>query len=203
MRNATIPPMADVPQTLTDTEWGDLDEDVEGELVDGVLVEEEMAGWEHERVVAWLVRVIGNWAEDHGAQIGGSEAKLGIRKNRGRMPDLAVYLRGERSPPRRGVIRVPPSIVVEVVTPTPRDQRRDRVEKVSDYAEFGVRWYWLVDPEARTLEILELGPDGRYIHALGATDGVVEAPSCPGLVLHLSALWKKLDEDGKGPAGDH
>jgi Uma2 family endonuclease len=163
------------------------------------LVEEEMASWDHEQVVVWLARVFGNWAEEHGAQVGGSEAKFGIRQNRGRKPDLSVYLRDHRFPPRRGVIRVPPSIAVEVVTPTPRDQRRDRVEKVADYAEFGVRWYWLLDPELRTFEILELGLDGRYVHAVGATEGSVEVPGCPGLVIDLEALWRKLDQDQEVP----
>ncbi len=193
MTGATIPPMANVPQQLTAEQWAELEEDADGELVDGVLVEDEMAGFGHETVVAWLIRVIGNWGAAHGARIGGSFAKFGIRGDRGRMPDVCVYLADARLPPRRGLIRVPPSIMIEVVTPTPRDQRRDRVEKVADYAEFGVRWYWLVDPELRTLEILELGPDGRYVHALGAVSGSVQVPGCPGLAIDLDELWRELD----------
>ena len=40
---------------MTLAEWGDLDEDVEGELVDGILEEEEMPTWLHELIVAWFV----------------------------------------------------------------------------------------------------------------------------------------------------
>ncbi len=91
-------------------------------------------------------------------------------------------------------MRVPPSIAVEVVSLAPRHQRRDRVEKVDDYARFGIRWYWLLDPAARTLQILELGADGRYVVALGATDGVVESvPGCEGLRLDLDGLWREID----------
>lgn len=39
---------------MTLQEWGELDEDVEGELVDGALEEEEMATVLHELVVRWL-----------------------------------------------------------------------------------------------------------------------------------------------------
>jgi hypothetical protein len=44
------------PKPMTVEEWGELDEDIEGELVDGVLEEEEVATFLHEIVVMWLWR---------------------------------------------------------------------------------------------------------------------------------------------------
>src|SRR5438034_8253022 len=42
-------------------EWASLPEDEPGELVDGLLVEEEVADWDHEDVVAWLMLLLGAW----------------------------------------------------------------------------------------------------------------------------------------------
>jgi Uma2 family endonuclease len=94
---------------------------------------------------------------------------------------------------------VPADVLVEVVSPSPRDARRDRIEKLSEYAAFGVRYYWILDPTVRTLEIFALDSNGRYVHALGAAEGKVEnVPGCEGLVLDLDALWLELDQAAEG-----
>jgi Uma2 family endonuclease len=175
-------------------QWAELDDDERCELVEGALVEPEMPAFLHDLVVTWLGQVLVTWAASRGALVAGSGVKLGLAPGRGRIPDLIVYLGGARRPPLKGLVDVPPSIVVEVVMPDPRDQRRDRVEKVADYAAFGIPWYWLVDPELRAFEILELGADGRYAHAASATEGVMDrVPSCEGLAIDVGALWAAVD----------
>jgi Uma2 family endonuclease len=69
----------------------------------------------------------------------GSELKLKVAPKRGRKPDASAYLPGRLPPVRTAsVTRQPPSIVVEVLSPRPRDVRRDMVDKLGDYAAFGV-----------------------------------------------------------------
>lgn len=178
---------------MTLEEWADLDEDVPGELVDGQLVEEEVARNLHEVPVSWLVGTLRSWAIPRGGWVFGSEHKLGIAAGRGRKPDVSMYFPGTRLRANAGLSRTPPAVVVEVASPSPRDVHRDRVEKLREYAKFSVRFYWLVDPRTRLFEILELGADGRYTIAVSASEGTIVVPGCEGLTLDLNELWAEVE----------
>lgn len=91
-------------------------------------------------------------------------------------------------------MRVPPDIVVEVVSPSPRDERRDRIEKMDEYAAFGVRFYWLFDPSIQSLEIFGL-TGSRYARAARATEGALHhVPGCEGLTIDLDEIWDEISE---------
>jgi len=85
-------------------------------------------------------------------------------------------------------IEGPPALVVEVLSPT--TTAYDRTTKAQRYAALGIPHYWIVDPEARTLECFRrheatyqllgsFGPEDTFTH-----------PDFPDLGLHLAALWQ-------------
>lgn len=187
-------------QAMTLAQWADMDEDDPGELVDGYLVEEEDVGALHDVIAGFLVWLLKGWLGARGGFVLVSDTRFGVAPLRGRKPDISVYFPG-RKPAAQGLVTTPPDIMIEVVSPRPKDARRDRVEKTTEYAGFGVRYYWIVDPALRTFEVFELGADGRYIRALGASEGVVDpVPGCDGLRVDLDTLWAEasrlLDEEG-------
>ncbi len=182
------------PPPLTLEEWAGLDKEEAGELVDGQIVEDEEVGTEHDIAAGWLIWVLQSWLGARGGFVGTSDTRFGVSPTRGRKPDTYVYLPG-RKLSRTSLVTTPPDIMVEIVSPRPKDARRDRVEKTREYAAFGVRFYWIVNPAIRTVEIFELGADGRYVVAASAADGKIDpVPGCEGLVLDVDALWAKLDQ---------
>lgn len=142
-----------------------MEEDAPGELVDGELVEEEDAGALHESIAFFLARVIGNWLGGRGRVLL-SDAKLAVSERRGRKPDLSVWLTRAKLP-ARSVIRTPPDVAIEIVSPTPKDRRRDRFEKVVLRPSRGsaplvgpadrLRWMWMKPADLRTFS--GTGPD--------------------------------------------
>ena len=179
---------------LTVSEWAELDEDTPGELVDGRLEEEEMPTALHEAVAGWILRILGSWLAPIGGMVFGAELKLIVRKNQGRKADVSAYFPGRQLPAGGlGATRRPPSIVVEVLSPRPRDVRRATIDMLREYGAFGVTYYWLVDPLARTMEVRELHDDGRPVILLAVAEGSHAIPGCEGLVVDLDALWAEVD----------
>jgi Uma2 family endonuclease len=77
----------------------------------------------------------------------------------------------------------PPDLVAEVMSPS--TAARDRRVKRDRYEHFGVPEYWVVDPEARTVEVWKLAEGAREAVVYGATDTLEWAPVQGRVALHI------------------
>ena len=104
------------------------------------------------------------------------------------VPDLAGWRR-ERLPsiPDEAFIAVAPDWICEVLSPS--TVSIDRVKKLAIYARERVAHAWLIDPIARTVEILRLDTGGWLIVATFSDLDVVRAEPFEAIELDLSLLW--------------
>jgi Uma2 family endonuclease len=79
-----------------------------------------------------------------------------------------------------------PDLVVEILSPGTR--RRDLTTKWDLYARFGVREYWIVDPDARNVTVLALTGD-KYERVPLTNDDMIQSRVLPGLTLALTAVF--------------
>lgn len=169
----------------------DLDEDDARELLDGQLVEIEMPTWTHERIVAVLITILTQWSWSRKTgQVLASGYRLRIDERRGTMPDVQFYRRSNQpAGQEKGLEHGRPDLVIEVISPSSRS--KDSVRKLYDYAAIGVPEYWLIDPEARTLERLVLR-EGSY-SIVEAVEGVArfQPEGFDGLEIDLGKLWNE------------
>jgi len=80
-----------------------------------------------------------------------------------------------------------PDLVVEVLSPS--TTAHDRATKLPIYAESGVAEVWLIDPQAKTLEVLKLGGKKYYVDATLVGDQVLASNLFPGWQLPLTDLF--------------
>jgi Uma2 family endonuclease len=104
-------------------------------------------------------------------------------------PDILVFLNEHRSRTTENGHFGPPDLAVEVLSPGTAE--RDRVRKLELYGRYGVREYWIVDPEARAIEIYGLDT-GRLGMASTHDSGEVRSVAVlPGFSASLAEIFQE------------
>ncbi len=89
----------------------------------------------------------------------------------------------------QGRVRGAPDICIEVTSASTRE--RDRTLKYERYAHFGVREYWIIDPDPQTVEVFVL-EDGNYQpFATAHTGDHVRSRVLPELEFSASMLFTR------------
>jgi Uma2 family endonuclease len=103
-------------------------------------------------------------------------------------PDV-LFVASARSGILQDWIRGAPDLLVEILSP--EGVERDRLVKRDLYARNGVKEYWLVDPEARSVEVLGLNASGRYEPSGYFEErDTVASPVLAGLALPVVELFQ-------------
>jgi Uma2 family endonuclease len=79
-----------------------------------------------------------------------------------------------------------PTLVVEVLSPP--TARLDRDRKLNLYAEHDVPYYWIADPESRSVEAYALA-EGEYGLVVRVTNKPAALPPFSDLTIDLAAFW--------------
>jgi len=112
------------------------------EYIDGELLERNVGEWDHSRLQALVSRYLGNREKESGTFVV-VEQRVQVKPTRFRVPDISVVMR----PPEGGIIKEPPFLCVEILSP--RDRMQEMQERIDDYIAFGVPFVWLIHPKTR------------------------------------------------------
>lgn len=80
-----------------------------------------------------------------------------------------------------------PTLAVEILSASTRET--DRNAKLRLYAGYGVPWYWIVDPDARVVEVYRLEAGSYILTKRIEGDEPLSAEPFPDLALAPTALW--------------
>ena len=178
------------PIKMTARQYLQLGEDPVGvrlELVDGEIAVSPTQTPSHSRVVIRLVAILNFHILEN--QLGElfSAMDIVLADCDVRRPDLLffsndrLYLVGEKA------MEGPPDLAVEVLSPS--SIKTDRVDKFEQYRLAGVKHYWIVDPELKSIEAWML--KGQEYVDVGRGQGavIIRLEPFADLEIPLSRLW--------------
>lgn len=140
--------MAAAPAPLTEHEYLHTAWEYEPEYVDGELIERSLPNQNHATVAENLPLAIRQMAPSLRTL---PQFRIRVAPHRYRLPDIPIYA----VPVPARAFNVPPLAVIEILSPD--DSHSQLRAKFEDYRRFGVPYIWLVDPEARLIEVYEKG----------------------------------------------
>ncbi len=132
----------------------------------------------HQELERWFLSVLSCYCEER--HVGTALHNVLVclsRRRRFRIPDIIFVTKDRESIIEETMLRAPPDMVVEIVSPD--SVSRDWRDKYGEYEEFGIREYWIIDPQAQSFEVYLLNSAGKY-QQLKVTGGVVHSTVIPG-----------------------
>ncbi len=102
-------------------------------------------------------------------------------------PDL-LFVGTERTNILKDWVRGAPDLAVEILSSTTAS--RDRGLKMRTYARYGVREYWLVDPEQKTVEVYRLVEAGYELARTFQSTDTLTSELFPGLGLPVTPIFE-------------
>jgi Uma2 family endonuclease len=169
-------------------EWAN--EDTFAEWVDGRVIFMTTDAM-HQQISAFLFKILIHFVEerDLGDVWGPPFVMRAQRGGPGREPDLLYFSKQTLERVRGNWLEGPADLVVEVVSSESR--KRDRIEKFREYAESGVREYWIIDPAREQAEFFGLEDGGHYVPLPSDEFGRVYSKVLPDLWIDTGWLARR------------
>jgi Uma2 family endonuclease len=178
------------------------DEDFRAEIINGVVYAMSPPLTIHQRILMKLANKLANYLEGKTCEV--FPAPFGVRlfpkedqsDDTVLEPDVVVVCDPSKIDERG--CNGAPDLVIEILSPS--TSSHDRVRKFNLYLEAGVREYWIVDPDAKAIQVHIL-ESGRYVSsAYGRRDpddtgedryvsDIAPFATLPGLSIDLKTIF--------------
>ncbi len=167
--------------------------EISHELIAGKIVEMPPESYKNVQIALRIMTLI---ADCVGIARVSNKAEIIISGSRitARVPDITVFSSAgleeviAKNTSTIDIDMLPPLLVVEVVSPGKDAHDRDYRYKRSEYAARGIKHYWIVDPIAKNVTLLDL-VDGLYQTLISQSTGVLNVKSPVEITVDLDSLF--------------
>lgn len=167
--------------------YEEIDADQKAEFINGEVIMASPARLRHNEVVKRLLKLLDLYAQTHDLGLVMAEKMMVSLTRNDYEPDVCFFEKEKAKTFSPEQWKFPaPDFACEVLSP--RTEEKDRSVKFEDYAAHGVREYWIVDPDAETVEQYAL-EDDAYALRIKAADGSIESAVVSGFKMPVRALF--------------
>lgn len=167
-------------------DWLSWEEDVRAEIIDGELIMMAPPTQQHQGILGEVYRQLANFLKGKPCKV--FPAPFGVRLSENDdtalEPDIVVVC--DKSKLDGKICNGAPDMVVEILSPS--TSRRDKLVKFNLYLKAGVREYWIVDPDTKTVSAYIL-QDGEYITKAYGDEDTVDVQVLEGCQINLTDVF--------------
>jgi Uma2 family endonuclease len=146
--------------------------------------------FQHQKIAFRLCRLLDDWVRPRQlGEVVPAPLDMVLSEHCVAQPDV-VFIARERLDLIRRVVMGPADLVMEVVSLGSRSL--DRIEKRDLYEQYGIKEYWLIDPEAKTVEVLFLDKGQYTLAGRFTVGGQAGSRLLPGFTVDVGSLFADL-----------
>jgi len=161
------------------------------QLIQGIIVMSPSPSFFHQQIVGYLHRKIGSYLDDHPlGVVVVSPCDVRLDDQTVFDPDIFFVRKSNLRVVIDRTVEGPPDLVIEVLSPS--NAREDREFKRQAYARAGVEEMWIVDPEARAIEVHSLAQGEDASPQITREPAPFSPALFPGLQIDTAKLFKPL-----------
>lgn len=161
------------------------------EFTDGFLEFLPMPTMTHQRILKYLLAALSAFVEQRElGEVLFAGLRVRLRPGKLREPDIVFMATGHESRKSEDYWTAA-DLVMEVVSGSPEDRKRDLVDKRAEYAEAGIPEYWIVDPRPRTITVLKLKGKKYAVHGRFRRGGRATSALLPGFGVDVKTVFDR------------
>jgi Uma2 family endonuclease len=172
--------------------WLSIAQNLDTELVHGVMVDRMAAHFPHEWIFAWLLALMRSYTRHLNLGVVlGSRTAVKINEFDGRLPDLLFVRADNTDIIHDDAIYGIPDLVIEIVSPN--DRPSDLISLETDYRILGVPEIVFINPQKQSVRVVTKTEAGYKDRVL--TAGRLELASIPGFRIDVAWLFADTQPD--------
>lgn len=161
------------------------------QLIGGELVMTPAPGKKHQLALKRLLRLLDDYVEQNQAgEVLCAPRDVVLAENEVYQPDIVFVARERLEISQEECVNGVPDLVVEVLSPS--SAYYDLRKKFRTYEKYGVKEYWVVDPEEMSIEVYARQEGGLIRVARAEWDeSIASAVVLPGFVCDVAAVFPR------------